>query len=346
MIHRRSLMKAAAASLALPAIPALAQSATTLRVHTFVPATSNVWSRVIVPWMKKMETESGGRLKFEGYTSMQMGGTPPQLYDQARDGVVDIVWSLAGYTPGRFPRSEVLELPFFTYDGEGSSKAAWEYLTTHAADEYREVKVLTFHTHGLNILHNRRRAVARAADLRGLKMRGPTRIATQILSAVGATPVGMPLPQIPDALSKGVIDGAILPWDTVPAGKLDQLTNFHTEFAPGMPGFNNSAQFMVMNRARYESLPADLRKVIDDNAGLEASGMFGRVIAEHDPVVRKAVVDRGNTVTVMGKAETEEFIQLCAPIVDQWVEEMNRKGFDGKKLLASGRELIQKYRRT
>ncbi|MCW5654245.1 TRAP transporter substrate-binding protein [Hydrogenophaga sp.] len=344
MLDRRTLIKAAAASVAAPALPALAQNVTTLRVHTFVPATSNVWSRVIVPWMKKMETESGGRLKFEGYASMQLGGTPPQLFDQARDGVVDMAWSLAGYTPGRFPRSEVFELPFFTYDGEGSSKAAWEYLTTQAADEFKEVKVLAFHTHGLNILHNKRRAVTKAADLRGLKMRGPTRIATQILSAVGATPVGMPLPQIPDALSKGVIDGAILPWDTVPAGKLDQLTNFHTEFAKGMPGFNNSIQFMVMNRARYDSLPPDLQKVIDNNAGLETSGMYGRVIAEYDPVVRKAVVDRGNTVSVMGRAETEEFIKLCDPIVSQWVDDMNRKGLDGKKLLDAGRSLIQKYR--
>jgi TRAP-type C4-dicarboxylate transport system substrate-binding protein len=344
MIDRRTLMKAAAASVALPGIPALAQNVTTLRFHTFVPATSNVWSRVIVPWMAKVEKESNGRIKFEGFTSMQMGGSPAQLYDQARDGVVDIVWSLAGYTPGRFPRSEVIELPFFTYDGEGSSRAAWEYLATYAPDEFKEVKVLAFHTHGLNILHNKRRVVSKASDLRGLKMRGPTRVSTQILSAVGATPVGMPLPQIPDALSKGVIDGAILPWDTVPAGKLDELTNFHTEFAKGMPGFNNSAQFMVMNRARYDGLPPDLKQVIDRNAGLETSGMFGRMIAEHDPVVRKAVLDRGNTVTVMGKAETEEFIKLCAPIVDQWVEDMNRKGFDGKKLLAGGRELIEKHR--
>lgn len=343
MIDRRTLLKTAAV-LAAPALPARAQSVTTLRFQTFVPATSNVYSRVLVPWMQKVEKESNGRLKFESFSSMQMGGTPAQLFDQAREGVVDIIWSLAGYTPSRFPRSEVFELPFFTYDGEGASRAAWEYLNTYAADEFKEVKVLTYHTHGLNVLHMKSKLVTRAADFKGLKVRGPSRKATQILSAVGAIPVGMPLPQIPDSLSKGVIDGAIIPWDTAPAAKLDELTKFHTEFAKGMPGFNNSIQFMVMNKARYEGLAPDLKQIIDRNAGLEASGMFGRLIAEQDPVVRKAVIDRGNTVHVMGTAETEEFIKLTAPIVDEWVAEMDKKGMDGKKLLQGGRDLITKYR--
>jgi TRAP-type C4-dicarboxylate transport system substrate-binding protein len=344
MIQRRTLLKSAAAVAAIPAIAAHAQSPITLRFQTFVPATSNVYSRVLVPWMNKVEKESNGRLKFEHYAAMQMGGAPAQLYDQAREGVVDMVWSLAGYTPNRFPRAEVFELPFFTYDGEGASKAAWEYMSTYSADELKEVKVLTFHTHGLNVLHMKSKLITKAADFKGLKVRGPSRKATQILSAVGAIPVGMPLPQIPDSLSKGVIDGAIIPWDTVPAAKLDELTKFHTEFAKGMPGFNNSIQYMVMNKARYESLAPDLKQIIDRNSGLEASGMFGRVIAEADPVVRKGAIDKGNTVHVMGKAETEEFIRLTASITDEWVADMDKRGFDGKKLLQGGRDLINKYK--
>ena len=142
-MDRRTLIKSAAV-LAAPAIVtnARAQSVTTLRFHTFMPAMSNVYSRIITPWMAKIEQESGGRLKFQAFPSMQMGGAPAQLYDQARDGVVDVVWSLAGYTPGRFPRSEVFELPFFTYDAEGSSRAAWDYIANYAPDEFREVKLL------------------------------------------------------------------------------------------------------------------------------------------------------------------------------------------------------------
>lgn len=345
MIQRRALLKSAAAAVvAAPALVAQAQAPVTLRFQTFVPATSNVYSRVLVPWMNKIEKESGGRIKFEHYAAMQMGGSPAQLYDQAREGVVDLVWSLAGYTPNRFPRAEVFELPFFTYDGEGSSKAAWEYMTVHSAEELKDVKVLAFHTHGLNVLHMKSKLITKAADFKGLKVRGPSRKATQVLSAVGAIPVGMPLPQIPDALSKGVIDGAIIPWDTVPAAKLDELTKFHTEFAKGMPGFNNSIQYLVMNKARFENLAPDLKQIIERNSGLETSGMFGRVIAQQDPVVRKGAIDKGNTVHVMGKAETEEFIKLTSPITDEWVADMDKRGFDGKKLLQGGRDLINKYK--
>lgn len=345
MIQRRQVLKQAATlAVGTSILTAQAQQSFTFKFQTFVPASSNIWMRVITPWMKKVESESAGRIKFEGYTSMQLGGSPTQLLEQVRDGVVDMAWTLAGYSPGRYPRAEVFELPFFTYDGEGSSRAVWEYMTTHAADELKDVRYLAVHTHGLNILHTKKKLVKSASDLKGMKVRGPSRKATQILSALGAIPVGMPLPQIPDALSKGVIDGAIIPWDTAPSAKLDELTPFHTEFAKGAPGFNNSIQFMIMNKESYQKLPADLKAVMDRNSGLELSGYFGREIANYDPVVRKNVLDRGNTVHVMGKAETDEFVRLTAPVVDDWVKDMNAKGFDGKKLLESAKALIQKHR--
>ena len=347
-MDRRTLIKSAAV-LAAPAIVtnARAQSVTTLRFHTFVPAMSTAYSRLITPWMAKIEQESGGRLKFQAFPSMQMGGAPAQLYDQARDGVVDVVWSLAGYTPGRFPRSEAFELPFFTYDAEGSSRAAWDYIANYAPDEFREVKLLACHTHGLNILHMKSKLVTKASDMRGLKVRGSTRKHTQILSAVGAIPVALPLSEVPNALSKGVIEGSIMPWDTVPAGKLDELTKFHTEFPKGMQGFNNSIQFLAMNKASYDSLPADLKKVIDQNSGADVSAMYGRESEVQGQVVRQATVARGHTVHVMGKAEAEEFRRLITnPIVEEWVKEMNAKGFDGAKLLAAGRELVERYRPT
>ena len=188
------------------------------------------------------------------------------------------------------------------------------------------------------------KVITSAADLRGMKVRGPSRRATQFLQNVGAVAVGMPLPAIPDALSKGVIDGAIIPWDTVPAAKLDELTKFHTEFPKGMPGFNNSVQFLTMNKGRYESLPPDLKKVIDNNSGADVSAMYGRLISQVDPVIRKSVVDRGNTVHVVAQAQAEEFIRLTEPVIADWIKDVNSKGFDGNKLLADARSLIQRYR--
>lgn len=345
MLKKRQFLQfGAAALLGAPFAASHGAPLATLKFQSFVPASANIWARVITPWMQKVEKESGGRIKFEGYTSMQLGGTAPQLLDQVRDGVVDLAWTLTGYTAGRFPTSEVFELPFMTYDAEGSSKAAWEFMHTHAAGELKDVRFLAIHTHGLNVLHTRRKAVKNVADLRGMKVRGPSRRATQMLSALGAIPVGMPLPQIPDSLSKGTIEGAMLPWDTAPAAKLDELTTHHTEFAKGMPGLNNSIQVMVMNADKYAALPADLKKVIDDNSGLEVSGWFGRQVSAYDAVVRKAVIDRGNSVHVVDKADAQMFVQRSDSVIQAWVKDMNERGADGKKLLASARALIAKHK--
>lgn len=346
MIHRRTLIKsaAAAATLATPGLGALAQEMVTLKFHTFMAPTSNVYLNAHKAWMDKVGKDSGGRIRFEGYPAMQLGGAPNQLYDQARDGVVDIVWTLAGLTPGRFPRTEVFELPFITMDAIGASRAAWEYLQTHAADEFKDVHPLAFHTHGPGLLHSKNKPIISAADLRGMKVRGPTRQATRLLAAAGASAVGMPLPQIPDALSKGVIDGAALPWEVIPSVKVHELTQYHSEFAPGKAALYNTAFVMVMNQRKYASLSPEIKKVIDDNSGMETSAWFGKVQQDHDPIARKMAIDRGNKVHVFTEAQTEEFIQLTGAIASEWVQEMNKRGHDGEKLLAGAKAIIAKHK--
>jgi len=155
MIQRRTLLKTgAAAALGAPALSGIAQQAVTLKFHTFMSPQSNVWLGMHKPWMEKIEKESAGRIKFEGYPAMQLGGTPVQLYDQARDGVVDVVWTLPGNTAGRFPRVEVFELPFIMTNAEATSKAYWEYIQTQAADESKDTQVIALQVHGPGMFHS------------------------------------------------------------------------------------------------------------------------------------------------------------------------------------------------
>jgi TRAP-type C4-dicarboxylate transport system substrate-binding protein len=235
-MKRRSFVQgAAAAALGVPHLAGLAQQSVTLKFHTFMSPMSGVWLDMHKPWMAKVEKESGGRIKFEAYPAMQLGGTPVQLYDQARDGVVDVVWTLPGNTAGRFPRIEVFELPFMMNNAEATSKAFWEYTQLHCAEEFKETQVLALQVHGPGLIHTANKPINTVADLRGLKVRGPTRQVTKLLASLGATPVGMPLPQIPDALSKGTIEGCVIPWEVVPAVKVHELTKFHSEFPSNMP---------------------------------------------------------------------------------------------------------------
>jgi TRAP-type C4-dicarboxylate transport system substrate-binding protein len=343
-MKRRTLITgaAAAATLGTP-LAALAQQTVTLKFHTFMAPLSNVWLLMHKPWMEKVEKESGGRIRFEGYPAMQLGGTPAQLYDQARDGVVDIVWTLPGTTAGRFPRIEVFELPFMMNNAEATSKAYWEYFQTECPDEFKETQVLALHVHGPGMFHSANKLIKTPADLRGMKVRGPTRQVTRMLASVGATPVGMPLPGIPDALSKGTIDACVIPWEVVPSVKVHELTKFHTEFDNTGPALYTTTFVMAMNKAKYDGLAPDLKKVIDANSGLATSAWLGKTQQGNDPLGRKAAEDRGNTIHKVPADVREQFIKLSAPIDDLWVKDMDGRGFDGKKLLARAKELIAKH---
>jgi TRAP-type C4-dicarboxylate transport system substrate-binding protein len=345
-MKRRTFVQGAAAAASLGApLAALAQQTVTLNFHTFMAPLSNVWLTMHKPWMDKVEKDSGGRIKFEGYPAMQLGGTPVQLYDQARDGVVDIVWTLPGNTAGRFPRIEVFELPFMMNNAEATSKAYWEYFQTQCPDEFKETHVIALQVHGPGMFHMASKQIKAPADLRGQKVRGPTRQVTKLLAAVGATPVGMPLPGIPDALSKGTIDGCVIPWEVVPSVKVNELTKVHTEFPSTGPALYTTTFVMAMNKARYDGLPADLKKVIDANSGSAASAWLGKTQQGNDPVGRKSASDRGNSIYTLTTAEAQEFIKLSSTIDDEWVADMTKRGFKGEALLKAARDLIAKHGR-
>jgi TRAP-type C4-dicarboxylate transport system substrate-binding protein len=348
MLQRRTLLKSgvAAAALGGSSISGLAQQTVTLKFHTFMAPTSNVWLNMHKAWMNKVEKDSGGRIKFEAYPAMQLGGTPVQLYDQTRDGVVDVTWTLPGNTTGRFPRVEVFELPFIMSNAEATSKAYWEYVQTMAPDEFKETQVIALQVHGPGVIHTADKPVHTVNDMRGLKVRAPTRQVNKLVASLGATPVGMPLPQIPDALSKGTITGCVIPWEVVPSVKVHELTKYHAEFDPAGGALYTTTFVMCMNKAKYNSLPPDLKKVIDANSGMATSGWLGKVQQGGDAAGRKAAVDHGNTIFTVGPAEAQEFRRRSRAIEVEWVEDMNKRGFDGRKLLDTAKALIEKHTKT
>lgn len=324
-----------------------AQAQTVLKVHHFLPSGSSSQVKIIAPWCAKIEKESGGELKCQIYPAMQLGGTPAQLFDQARDGVADIVWTIPTYSAGRFSRSEVFELPFFTRSGRGSSQAFWTYVNAHALDEYKGVKPLWLHTNDGSSFHlSSAKGVKTLDELKGLKIRAATRLNSRMLASLGATPVQMPLPAVPEAMAKGVIDGAMVPWEGVPAAKLQEIAKSHLDVPAGAPKFANSIFAFVMNQARYDALPAELKKVIDANAGAETSAWAGGT--GFDSVVaanHKLATDRGNVVNALADAELARWIKASESVDDEWVKEVTAKGANGKALLDAARALIQQFDR-
>ncbi|MBC7719146.1 MAG: TRAP transporter substrate-binding protein [Chitinophagaceae bacterium] len=347
MIQRRTLLTSSAAiTLGAPALYGQAQQAVTLKFHTFMSPQSNVWLTMHKPWMDKVEKQSNGRIKFEAYPAMQLGGTPVQLYDQAKDGVVDVVWTLPGNTAGRFPRMEVFELPFLMNNAEATSKAYWEYAQTVAADEFKDTQLIALQVGGPGVIHTVDKAVKSIADMRGLKLRGPTRQVNKLLSVLGAIPVGMPLPSIPDALSKGTINGCVIPWEVVPSVKVNELTKFHAEFDPTGGSFYTTTFVMTMNKDKYNSLAPDLKKIIDNNSGMATSAALGKIQQANDILGRKSASDRGNSIYTVSASEAQEFRRKARTVEVEWIEDMNKKGFNGQKLLDTARSLIEKHGKT
>jgi TRAP-type C4-dicarboxylate transport system substrate-binding protein len=212
-----------------------------------------------------------------------------------------------------------------------------------APDEFKETHVLALHVHGPGMFHSKDKLIKAPADLKGLKVRGPTRQVTKLLQAIGATPVGMPLPQIPDALSKGTIDACAIPWEVVPSVKVNELTKFHSEFPANSPALYTTTFVMAMNKAKYESLSPDLKKIIDNNSGLATSGMLGKMQQSNDVNGRKSASDRGNTIITISAADTQDFVRRSANVDDEWILDMNKRGFDGSKLLETAKALIAKH---
>lgn len=335
------LMKTAAlvVALGLTAQSVSAQEVTLRFQHFVSPASANP-TYFMQPWADAIEEQSNGRIKVELYPFMQLGGSAPNQYDLIRDGAIDGGWVIPGYQPNRFPEAEALELPFMTTkSGEEASAAAWEFTEEYLMDDFADVQVIAAHMHGPGIVHKRGAAINTVEDFAGLKLRGPSRAATLLLEELGATPIGMPVPQFPEALSRGVVDGGVITWEMAPSLKLDELTDSHTDVA-GDRSLYNLYFIWAMNKDVYEGLPDDLRAIIDANSGMMASRWAGRAHDTGDLTGRDQMTASGNEIAELSQAETDRIKALGANVTTAWIAEMDAKGYDGAALVASAQRAV------
>jgi len=152
----------------------------------------------------------------------------------------------------------------------------------------------------------------------------------------------MPIPQVPESLAQRVIDGCVVPWEVVPAIKLHELVKFHTEI-PGSPTFYTASFFLAMNKAKYESLPADLKQAIDKNSGMKFAELAGNMWDDAGAQVLEMVKKRGNIIASISEDEKARWIKATQPVIDSWVTQVKDKGLDGNKLIEQAKALVAKY---
>jgi TRAP-type C4-dicarboxylate transport system substrate-binding protein len=310
------------------------------KLHHFLGEKAPAHSKMLLPWAKQVEENSGGKVAIQLYPAMTLGGRPPELISQVRDGVVDLVWTVNGYTPGLFPRTEVFELPgIHTNDTKATNLALMDLYESDLKEEYKGVEVMFLHVHAGQGIHMRDTEVRSPADLEGKKIRIPTRTGAWVIEALGAAPVAMPVPELPTALQKGVIDGAFIPWEIIPPLKIQEQTEYQIEGAD-KERFGTTTFQVSMNKDRWDSLPEDVQKAFRDASGPEWVAKVGELWAGTDDFGIGLATKAGNTHVTLSEEETEAFRKALAPVTDRWVEEVAAKGIDGAALVEKARAAV------
>jgi len=341
--HCRIVSFAVAAACAALAAPAAAQQIT-LKLHHLLPPQAPAHVQMLAPWAQDVEKASGGKVKIELYPAMALGGKPPELINQVRDGVVDIIWTVNGYTPSLFPRSEVFELPFVHTNNVIATNLAMRdmFLNGAIAEDFKSVKVMFLHVHAGQGIQMADKEVRKPDDLKGLKMRIPTRTGAWIIEALGAAPAAMPVPALPQALQKKVVDGAFIPWEIIPSLKLQEVTKFQIE-GQNRVRFGTTTFQVSMNPGTWAKLPPDVQKAFDANNGEARVRAVGKVWTDSEAGGLALAVKAGNKHIELTEAELALFKQKLEPVVQRWINEVKTVGVDGQALVNQARALIAKY---
>ncbi|MBI2203466.1 MAG: TRAP transporter substrate-binding protein [Candidatus Rokubacteria bacterium] len=319
--------------------PAASAQEIKLKLSHFVPPAHNHHKNVLLPWVEEVRKRTGGRVEITIFPGASLC-KPPQQYDCARDGIADIAWAVTGWTPGRFPMTSVVELPFMMRTAATGSQMLADLWDKYLKQEYQDVHVLFMNVHPAGHIHTSGKPVRALDDLKGLKIRTPTATVGDLLEMLGAAKVGMPITQVYESMSNRVIDGFVVPYEVIPPMKLAEVSKYHTEI-----GMYTTAFATMMNKKKYESLPADVRRVLDETTSAK-SGFWKKIGASWDAAEvpgKKAVLDRKNEVHVVSKEDRRKWRDAVRGLDEKWASDMEKRGLPAKAILKEARGLAAKY---
>ena len=325
-INRRKFIKAGAAAATTAAItvfPSIlrAQAPIELKISHYVPALHGLQTDFIEPWSKEVEKRSGGRVSCKIFAGASPLGKAENQLDQVQNGIVDIAFGLSGNPRGRLPRSIIVEMPFLIETAEQGTRTLMSVYPKYLKEEYKGLKVLCLLTHNAGHIHTRDKKVEKLEDLVGLRLRTPSPTVSAMLVQLGAVPVGMPPGAAYEQIQKGVIDGACFPWDPVRAFKIDEVTKFHT-----VASFYTAAFWYGMNEKKYNSLPAEVKKIIDDVSGEYLASRMQGWWDKWDAAGKAAATARNNTIITLSPAERKRWADALIPTYNKVMIETEAQG--------------------
>ncbi|MBN1008472.1 TRAP transporter substrate-binding protein [Amphritea pacifica] len=310
----------------------------TLRLAHFFPPVAGIHKNVAQAWADKVMADSSGRIAVEVYPSSTLA-KPPALYDAVTSRIADVSLTVQGYTANRFPLTQVVELPGITKSAaQGSCILQRLYDEKLISEEYSDTRPLFLFTHGPGHIHTTEKMIKEPADFEGLRIRRPTAVVAKLLEGLGAQPVGMPAPQAFQSVQRGVIDGVALPWEGQLTFRMNELTPKHTEVG----GLYTLSFLVTMNRDVYNSMPADLQKVIDDNSGETWSQIAAGVFDDADIKGRAQAVALGHEIyTVESGSENPAWKPVLDKASEDYLAELEAKGLPARAVYARAKELAE-----
>lgn len=331
----------AALAMLAAAAPAFGQEKLELKLAYYV-TDQHPMSQWLVKWSEGLEKRSNGRLVFKRFPGSQMG--PPQAhYDFARTGQADFSWFLHGGTPGRFPITELSNLPYLIGSAEIGIKVLNdpELRAKYLDPEHRGVKVLMLFTHQPGQLHTVKKPVRTVADLKGTRVRFASPMLRDFLSTLGATPVGVAPTEMAEQLQKGTIDGTMIDYGGAGiAFKLGGTIKYTSELYFFVTSFG-----LAMNPDTYNKLPADLKKMIDESVvGHEVE--IGRGWDSIDGPGKKALVDGGMQPIKFSKEEDARVRKIAADFHESTVKQLEGKNPQARAVYNMMRALAEKHAKT
>lgn len=347
MNGRRAVLLGGAATLATPLIGwAQGTPQFTFRLHSFSSPTALDHTLHLDRWAERIGQASGGRIRVEVYPAMQLGGQARDLVQQMEDGVVDMIWTVPGFTPGRFMGIEGLELLFMnTGLSATESPAAYEFIAKHLMDnEMRGIKVIAVNATDRALVHTTRKPIRTLEDFRGLRLRVAGRWIGEAVTALGGTPVGIALPGVYEALSRGQVDGMLINWAITQPYRFYEVAKFHSEPRGGM--FQGMI-LTLMNMRSYNRLPAELKAVIDADSGLPLSRRLGEIWdTQTAPAIEATRNSQGNEIIEISDEEKARWRQAVQPVYEAWIAEMTRRGRNGRAMFEDIQKIAQSASRS
>lgn len=303
--------------------------------HSFSPM-HTMQKKVFEPWGEKISELTNGRVKVTMFPGGALG-KPGDHYALAETGIVDIVYILQDYSPGRFPVTTVFELPFMTPSAQIASEAMWKSYEKFPdlQKEYSKYKVLALFCHPAGHFHTTKKPIRTIGDFKGLKMRTASPGVTDALKKFGSVPVEMPITETYTSLERGVVDGTVVPFEGLGVFKLDDLVKYTT-----LTDFYTVTMAVLMNKSKYDSLPADIKKIIDDNSGMVMSSWCGKAYDAAEIPFKEKAVKKGIEMIQMSEADMKTLRAETLPLREMWVEDMKAKGFDGKPILEGALQFL------